>query len=198
MSITAFPLQWPAHWPRTASPKAAAFNTPFGAARSALLNELRLMRASNVIISSNLPLRRDGLPYATYGAGDDKGVAVYFDLDGSPQCIPCDKWSRVDDNLQAIRKTVEALRGLERWGAREMVRAAFRGFKALPETTITPPPTRQWFDVLGVAPTATGQEIRVAYRNLATIHHPDTGGDNEYFVELTKAYNEGMQHAKTN
>lgn len=58
-----------------------------------------------------------------------KGGAVYFKLDGEDQCIPCDKWRTIAENMRAIEKTIEALRGLERWRAKEMVNAPFRGFK---------------------------------------------------------------------
>ncbi len=39
------------------------------------------------------------------------------------------------DNIQAIRKTIEAMRGLERWGVSDMLQRTFSGFKALPDQT---------------------------------------------------------------
>src|SRR5690606_9584801 len=130
-TMEAYPLQWPDGWPRTDRPARARFDTSFARARAELLNELRLLGATGVVISSNIELRRDGLPYANAKQPDDRGMAVYFTLRGEQQCIPCDVWDRTEDNLQAIRLTVAALRGLDRWGAKEMVNAAFRGFKAL-------------------------------------------------------------------
>jgi hypothetical protein len=47
-------------------------------------------------------------------------------------CFACDRWDSVADNVQAIRKTIEALRGIERWGTGDMVQRAFAGFVALP------------------------------------------------------------------
>ena len=45
-----------------------------------------------------------------------------------------------------------------------------------------------YYDVLGVQPTATPQEIKTAYRKLAIKHHPDQGGDADLFKQLTEAY----------
>ena len=54
--------------------------------------------------------------------------------------------------------------------------------------------TRDWFEkdfyaVLGVAPDATADQLRRAYRQLAREHHPDTGAeDDEQFKAITAAY----------
>ena len=195
--IDAYPLSWPAHWPRSQYHERALFKTPFGRARDQLLNELRLLGASDVVISSNYMLRRDGLPYADSREPEDKGVAVYFKLNGEDQCVPCDRWTSVVDNLQAIRLTVEAIRGLDRWGAKEMVNAAFRGFKALPaagnSTTVMDEP---WYEILGVASDATEQSIRSAFKQKAKLYHPDTGGDEAEFARIRKAFERGMHEAK--
>lgn len=189
--MEAHPLQWPAGWPRADRPKRARFDTSFARARAELINELRLLGARLPVISSNIELRRDGLPYANAKQPDDRGIAVYFTLNGEQQCIPCDSWDRTEDNLQAIRLTVAALRGLDRWGAKEMVNAAFRGFKALPENAIvTPYTSRLWYEVLEVSPDATPDEIKAAYRQLLHTAHPDKGGSQEAFAELQKAYKE--------
>lgn len=191
--IEAYPLQWPAAWPRTQYPVPAKFKTPFSYARDQLLRELELLGASDVVISSNMMIRQDGLMYAKQRIPDDRGVAVYFNLNGEPQCIPCDKWTKVQDNLQAIRLTVEALRGLERWGAKEMVAAAFKGFKALPSAIVTPPPDREkrsWWVVLGTTQDATPQEVKQAYRRAQATAHPDAGGSSHDFQEVQAAYEE--------
>lgn len=190
MMVDAFPLYWPEGWPRTKYPQKARFSTGQNRAQSAIVRELNLLGAKDIVISTNLEIRRDGLPYVNQTRLDDAGVAVYFDREGNNQCIPCDKWSTVADNMQAIAKTIEALRGLERWGAKDMVDAAFRGFKALPESVIiTEAP---WYSVLGVEPDAPASFIRNAYRDLVKKHHPDVGGDPKEFERIQQAYKRGM------
>ncbi len=54
-------------------------------------------------------------------------------------------------------------------------------------------PQREWLDVdyykaLGVAESATDKDITRAYRKLAKEHHPDSGGDEERFKEISAAY----------
>jgi hypothetical protein len=165
----------------------------FGKNRDDVIRELDLLGASSVVISTNMQTRLDGLPYAKQREPEDSGVAVYFMLNGEQECIPCDKWDTVAQNLRAIALTIEALRGLDRWGAKEMVNAAFRGFKALPESVITPPPSTDWYTVLGVSPEATREEIKTAYRRMAAATHPDAGGDTEQFTRISKAYHQGLE-----
>jgi curved DNA-binding protein len=44
------------------------------------------------------------------------------------------------------------------------------------------------YQTLGVAKTATADEIKKAYRKLASQHHPDKGGDTAKFQEIQTAY----------
>lgn len=44
------------------------------------------------------------------------------------------------------------------------------------------------YQILGVAKTATPDEIKKAYRKLASKHHPDKGGDTAMFQQIQTAY----------
>jgi hypothetical protein len=189
---TNYPLQWPLGWERTHNPSWSKFK-PSSAYSEAydVSYELKKLGATDVVITSNMQYRNDGFPYARQTLSDT-GVAVYFKLNSEEQCIPCDKWVKVEENLRAVAKTVEALRGLERWGAKDMVNAAFRGFKALPASAITTPyGTKLWHEVLEVSPNASQDVIEAAYRRLARTRHPDIGGSEQEFIELNAAYKEG-------
>lgn len=190
-NVEAFPLFWPPAWERTKKRSRSQFSTTFVSARDALFYELKRMGVTDIILSSNVELRRDGLPYAGR-TPDDPAVAVYFNRKGVQQCIPCDRWDRVQDNIQAIRKTIEALRGLERWGANNMIDAAFRGFKALPASS-SPSITRSWWEVLGILPGANSVEIKRQYIKLAQRWHPDKpDGDSAKFAEIKAAYEQAV------
>ena len=128
----------------------------------------------------------------------EAGVAVYFALNGTEHCIPCDKWSTIGDNTHAINKTVHALRGLERWGAREMTETAMRGFSALPpprprkKKASAPKQPRieehRYFDAC-----LSNPEVRARYKALAKTMHPDIGGDKHSFTQMSKQYKEALE-----
>lgn len=187
-SITAYPLSWPAAWPRCHTPQHSKFQTSLTDARNGVARELGLLGARDVVISSNAELLANGQIAARQRRIEDTGVAVYFTLQGEQKCIPCDKWVALQDNLRAIELTINALRGLERWGAKEIVAAAFQGFQALPVGGES-----GWWGVLEVAPTASEMEVEAAYRRLAKIRHPDAGGDAASFQALAEAYRQAKQ-----
>jgi DnaJ-class molecular chaperone len=46
------------------------------------------------------------------------------------------------------------------------------------------------WDILRISPASSKAEIQAAYHALAQQHHPDKGGNNKMFSEITKAYND--------
>ena len=185
--MEAYPLSWPPSWPRKRNPQPARFgNISIVRAIEKILHQLRLMKAGQVVISSNLRMRKsDGLPSSNQRQPIDKGVAVYFNWKNKSQCIPCDRWDKVEDNMVAIVKTIDALRGIKRWGADEMVDAAFMGFKKIGMGTGD---NRPWYEILGISQNATLDEARIAYKDLAFKHHPDQGGLDGKMVSINAAF----------
>ena len=45
-----------------------------------------------------------------------------------------------------------------------------------------------YYEILGIEKNASQQDIKRAYRKLAMQHHPDRGGDEEYFQQIQTAY----------
>lgn len=192
-----FPLRWPDGRPRTRNPLVSAFkrDRTFAEARHALIRELDLLGARRVIISSNVPLRNDGLPRSGQPQPKDTGVAVYFELGapGRPHAMACDRWRHVEDNLYALAKHVEAMRGQQRWGVAS-VEQAFAGFVALPPARAS----QSWRTVLGFGSEPVSRTaIEERFRALALFHHPDRGGTNEKMAELSAARDEALREATT-
>lgn len=187
---TAYPLCWPSGRPRTLIHQRRhnhQFRTLFVKARTALIREIKLLNGTDLIFSSDLPLRNDGLPYANaVPKSGDTGVAVYFMRKQKQMCFACDCYLTVDDNLHAVCLTISALRGISRWGTGDMMESAFRGYAALPEKSGS-----AWFEVLGVPINASVEQVRTAYLLLCKKWHPDvTGGDAEMFRRVAQAWEE--------
>jgi hypothetical protein len=188
----AYPLAWPAGWPRTAAHRRQPSKFKPGGLTAEAQEcrwELQRLGARHAVISTNIELRQDGLPYSNRRRPDDPGVAVYFMYEGRQQCIPCDRWATVEENLRAVWKSIEALRSLERWGAKSFVDAAFTGFQALP----SPNSARPWWEVLGVSQHASAEQINAAYRSKAKSAHSDTGGSDAAMSALNVARDAGLK-----
>lgn len=190
--VEAYPLCWPPTRPRAKYKDDSALRAPFAKSRDFIVKEVRLLGGTQLVVSTNIPLRRDGLPYAATSEPEDAGVAVYFAYKGKQMCFACDRWRKVASNMQAIAKTIEALRGVARWGTGDMMQAAFTGFAALPAPGQT---TKSWADVLGVGPMARPEEIEAAYKRLRSSTHPDRGGSLEAFDEVQRAYEQSQRRA---
>lgn len=182
--VEAYPLYWPEGWKRTESWRrtSSRFKTGFATSRDFIMAELKRLGATGVVLSTNINLRRDGLPYANQAEPSDAGVAVYFTYKKNPMCFACDRYKKVGENLTAIGKTIEAMRGMERWGASDMMERAFRGFASLPSQT-----GRDWWDVLQVTRNTSKDAIESNFRRLSRDRHPDTGGSHEAMAELNAA-----------
>lgn len=145
---------------------------------------------ADVVISTNLRARNDGLPASGQREPEDPGVAVYFVLDGKPTAICADRYLKVADNLAAVAATIEALRDIERHGATEANRA-FAGFMALPEKA----GARTFYDVLGIPRNQPLSQavIDARWKELAKTCHPDRpGGSHDAFTELNNARDQAM------
>lgn len=190
--IDAYPLTWPADRPRSRWRDYARFKTTIGRAIENVQQEVQRLGGTNLIISSNLPLRRDGLPYARPGNITDTGVAVYFRYAGRDMCFACDCWIGIENNIQSIAKTIEALRGIERWGASDMMERAFTGFAQLPQS-------EPWWLILKFdSPPTTAEQLKERFRELAKTVHPDVGGSHEEFCRMQQAVETGIEVLEQN
>lgn len=182
--MKAYPLAWPAGWQRSAKRRRSPFRKSYDASHRELIAEIDKMGGTNVVVSTNLPLFRDGYPIASTMEPKDPGVAVYFRLKGKSMAFACDRYTFVYENLQAIAKTIGALRGIERWGASDMIERAFTGFNALADG-----PSENWREVLGFEPfeVVTKKTVESRHRELVKQHHPDMGGNRHTFERVMRA-----------
>lgn len=200
MTIEAFPLCWPTGRPRMPSHarERARFDTSLARARDEIMRQIEMMtgrydwmrRETGLVISTNLQLRRDGLPMASQSRVQDPGVAVYFNYKKRPMCFACDRWDRIEDNMQAIAKTIDALRGVARWGTGDMMEAAFTGFTALPSAVVTPP---NWRTVLRCPEVIYFRDVEAAYMRRRKEAHPDHGGQPGEFDQVQRAWEQARQ-----
>lgn len=196
---TRYPLQWPEGWKRTQSyqRKTATFSrqgkslTVFDGVQRVLDELQRLgVHQDDVIVSTNLQTRLDGLPRSNQGRPGDPGVCVYWKPAKSPmRCMAIDRYNEVQDNLAAVAATLEAMRSIERHGGAAILDRAFTGFAALPAPVGG---KRDWWTVLELQSTASQAEIREAFNRLAREHHPDRGGSDERMAEIIRARDEAL------
>lgn len=162
------------------------YDLSISAALTRVQEEVRRMGGTGLRVDTDLRVRNDGLPYSKQAAPEDPGVVVAFRLSGNKAVVfPCDRYSKVEQNLAAIAATLEAKRAIERHGV-STVEREFEGYAALP-ASIPLPGKRPAWDVLGVSPDAPPNVIEAAFKALALERHPDRGGTNAAFVELSDA-----------
>ena len=189
MTTDAYPLAWPPGWPRHrgARDSDSRFRGPtyrLDRVFHGLVDELRRIGARDVIISTNQPVRNDGVPYAQQRAIGDPGVATYFTRGKKQLVMAQDRFDTVLGNMRSISLAVEGLRQMNRHGGAIMLERAFEGFAALP------PPENCW-DILGLRGRKDIDRTTImgAFRERAREGHSN-GGDMD---RLVKARDEALE-----
>lgn len=208
-----YPLSWPTGWKRTkpSERKRATFSRikqtyvpsasgngytrrdrsalSISDAAARLAGELRRLGVveGDWLISSNVKVRLDGLPYSNVAPPDDPGVAVYFRIgsERKPRVLACDKWDRVADNIAAVAGHIEAIRAQERYGVGNLDQA-FAGYAAIPEKA----DGSDWRAEFGfkVDEGVSTAIVEARFRALARERHPDVGGgSHEAMARLNRA-----------
>jgi len=204
-NVTRSPLSWPIGWKRTQSgqrvpakfnrkdqryikrPDGSTYAQPFtrdltiSEATDQLMAEMARLGARDVVLSTNLDLRLDGLPRSGQRAPYDPGAAVYFKLNRQDRCLACDRFLAVQDNITALARHVEAIRAIDRYGV-GTIDQAFAGYAALPA------PAADWRTTFGFgALSPTIDEVERKYRAMAGAAHPDRGGSDDAMARLNVA-----------
>lgn len=189
----AYPLKWPPGWPRHrgAQDSDTRFKGPtfqWDRVYRGLKDELRRIGATNIVVSTNQPLRGDGAPYAQQRNIQDTGVAVYFTRNGKPLVMAQDRFWSIIGNMRSLTMAIEGLRQMERHGGATMMERAFDGFTALP----APP---DCWTVLGLQDVQREERDRFtivsAFKKMAAEHM--NGGDMD---RLVKARDQALEQIK--
>jgi hypothetical protein len=207
--IESFPCQWPVGFPRTppAARREARFHRRVDVEGSdykrkvrttlhqgivLVRDELALFKATDVVISTNVPTRLDGLPYSSAKEPDDPAAAVYFRLNGETRCLQCDAWNRVADNLCAIGHTIAGKRDEIRWKVGTAAQM-WAGYKMLPAMDAG----RTWWAVLGFKdPPNSLETVRGKYETRIREVHPDHGGNGNQAAEINAALRDAKTYYK--
>lgn len=212
MTPTRYPLQWPVGWKRTpdARREAGRFarrgyssssyrpmqDVTVAEACQRLLAELQRMavREGDVVISTNVRTRLDGLPYSNEREPADPGAAVYWRDTGKDRCMAIDRYTKVAQNIAALAATIEAMRAIERHGGATILDRAFTGFTALP-APIAAGMHKPWRQVMNFTSEPVSLDLLEArYRRLASLRHPDKpGGSDAAMAELNAAREEATR-----
>jgi hypothetical protein len=187
----AFPLQWPDGWTRTKLQRPSRFKATGSTAQQFLHEELHRLGAVGVVVSTNLPLKPDGT-IRLDKEPVDPGVAVYFQHHGKQMVFACDQYEGIADNLQAIAKTIEAIRGIERWGASELMERAFSGFKRL---TATAGEGEDCWKVLNLSPMSPANLVTLVHRDLIRKLHAKQSSSEE-FARVNVARDDALRALK--
>lgn len=194
----AYPLQWPQARRRThpayrrnGNFKKDGRDITVRDAMDRLRRELAMLGVNGFVLSSNLIRNQDGSPRSGQPEPADPGVALYFQMDGKPHCMPCDTFSRAAQNIAGIAGHIDATRTIERYGV-ATVAEMFTGFVALP----APGAKKPWRQIMGL-PTdwrGTTDDVRAQYRAVAKNLHPDqAGGDTDAMAELNAARDDALR-----
>jgi hypothetical protein len=184
------PLRWPSGAPQTAKPVSSRFaEHSLYDSSSELEAELRRFNVTDAVISADVALKRNGMPYANPPKGCELGAAVYFTRGGDQQVLAIDRYDYLPDNVWALARTIAALRQIERDGGPEILSQALGAFKALPGPGSEIERSGTWWaEVLGLQPyNCFVEDIEAAFREKAKTAHPDHGGSVEEFQRLVDA-----------
>jgi len=182
-----YPLAWPEELPRhKGARETGQFRTEL---RPALANAKKSLLLFGH--DSNLPIKETEIVFSSNVGGLDSkvidpGVALWFVWDGAQRCIAVDRYAKVEANLQAIHHILEADRTKLRHGSLAIVRAAYKGFVALPP----PAYKKHWRYILEINQVASPTKVMIddSYRRLAQERHPDKpGGSQAAMAELNAA-----------
>ncbi|MFC7212886.1 J domain-containing protein [Saliphagus sp. GCM10025334] len=186
-------LEWPESFPRTPPEEREAypgnFRVPTRRAFENILGELNSWdEVTDVQLESGADhlKQNPNLPYANATRPDDPGVVAYFTKDGDQMAAACDRWDNLRDNAQDLYHYLHETRMQEQRGT-VTAESEYQKLR-LPSAGEAVEAAPSHYAVLEVAPDATHDDIRDAYRERIKDAHPDNGGSEAAFKRVQSAY----------
>lgn len=204
MTILTRPIgQWPGFETPAHKRRRSQFATSFSAIMKLLERELWHLGGRNAVIEIDCrpqDFRLDGGLRANARPQGPR-VIVSCDTRHGPMRLPCDTFTKHEDNLYAIALTLEKLRAIDRYGV-TVKGEQYRGFTAIPATTsVTTKVNAAWDLLYSTVGKARGgvemirqeddyldrNEANSLYREAAMYAHPDAGGSDELMAAVNRA-----------
>lgn len=189
---------------RGVEPKRSPFSTRYSKVLEVLHSELWHLGAYEYVMEIDMDeryFRLDGSPRAN-AVANSSAIAISFKAQQGPMEFLCGTYTAWQDNVWAIAKGLEALRGINRWGITQAAEQ-YQGFRAIGSGIALGAASMTVEEAAAVLLRAAyGDHYNALYTN-AMIHnperrktvfqmaalklHPDTGGDADAFDKLVKA-----------
>lgn len=134
-TVTPLPQVWPGKPTPPYQQRRAPFKSVPGKAFTLLGTEIRRLGGKNVKIAIDVTsgsIRNDGMLYSN-ARPKSPGVIVSFDVPDGVLQFPCDTFRFWEANIDAIGRSLQALRMVNRYGVQQGKQ--YTGFKALPAST---------------------------------------------------------------
>ena len=172
------------------------FSSKYSQTLDLLEAELRHLRAKEVTVQAGYrQVRNDGWPYSA-AKPEHPAVALQYSTANSRFVFRAFRYTRFEDNLRAIAKTLESLRGIDRWGVVEGQQ--YSGFKQIEAPTAEGKMTREaaaaWLaffsNVSSEELLGSPGKLDQAFREARIKLHPDRqeSGSHEALVKTQLAY----------
>lgn len=197
-------LLWPEGWESTVPSKRVngSFQvTKFERLTNGIEAQVSMFKGSGLRITCNVPLNKAYTAYRTFASAKERdecqkepGVSIYFTRKGKPYVLAVDRYKTIEANMRAVELTLEIIRAIERYGSSGLMERSFQGFAELPAPSTVP--AYNWWEILGVAPSASKATYESDYRTLVKRYHPDQGGDPETFLKIQNAIKQARGNAK--
>lgn len=136
-------------------------------------------------VEPNVPMQRVN---GTYFSTAEAAVTLRYKKGEREVTLTYDKQSNPRSNLRALYLCLDDMRMIERRGLDEVVRSAYLQLNA-------PKKKRDPWEVLGLRPGASREDVEAMFRVRARTAHPDHGGSDEAMAELNAARAEALGEA---